>query len=400
MTMQLRDMGFFTGLAVGAGLMYMLDPDRGARRRSMARDQVSHALHKQRSLFDKGVRDLRNRASGVPPRMRGALLTEAVSDETLVERVRARLGHRVSHPGSIEVTARDGEVTLRGPIFASEVPGLLRCVRRVHGVRAVDDRLEPHRTAGDVPGLQGEPPSPPRPLLGRKSWPPALRLLAAGTGLAAGLHALRRGGVPGRLLGTAGAVILARALTNLPVRHMAGTLVGRRVVALHKSTTVEMPVQEVFEYWSRGDRFPLFMTRVREVRCSEDGKRSHWKVDGPAHTTLTWDAEITAMEPGKMIAWKTLPGSALSHTGVVHFEEVDAERTRLDIRMSYEAPAGVLGHAAAKLFHLDPKTMLDEDMVRLQSLLAGGGDGVRGAADGQGAADADEAMGGAQGAPG
>jgi hypothetical protein len=35
----------------------------------------------------------------------------------------------------------------------------------------------------------------------------------------------------------------------------------------------------------------------------------------------------------------------------------------------YNAPAGALGHAVAKLFGADPKSELDDDLVRLKSLI-------------------------------
>ncbi|HET9268717.1 MAG TPA: hypothetical protein VFO31_11160, partial [Vicinamibacterales bacterium] len=37
---------FAAGLGLGAGLMYYLDPDRGSRRRTHARNQLIHASHR------------------------------------------------------------------------------------------------------------------------------------------------------------------------------------------------------------------------------------------------------------------------------------------------------------------------------------------------------------------
>lgn len=37
---------FAAGLGLGAGLMYYLDPDRGSRRRTHARNQLIHAAHR------------------------------------------------------------------------------------------------------------------------------------------------------------------------------------------------------------------------------------------------------------------------------------------------------------------------------------------------------------------
>jgi uncharacterized membrane protein len=67
-----------------------------------------------------------------------------------------------------------------------------------------------------------------------------------------------------------------------------------------------------------------------------------------------------------------MPGEAVRHSGVVHFEETQDGATRIDIRLTYKPPAGALGHAVAALFGSDPKRALDEDMVRLKSLLEHG----------------------------
>jgi uncharacterized membrane protein len=40
--------------------------------------------------------------------------------------------------------------------------------------------------------------------------------------------------------------------------------------------------------------------------------------------------------------------------------------------MSYNPPAGALGHAVATLFGSDPKSAMNEDLVRLKSLLETG----------------------------
>lgn len=83
------------------------------------------------------------------------------TDEVLLARVRSKLGHVVSHPASISVTAQDGLVTLRGPILMSEVDDALMAVRLIPGVTEVDNQLDAHEIPDGVPGLQGQnaPPS-------------------------------------------------------------------------------------------------------------------------------------------------------------------------------------------------------------------------------------------------
>jgi osmotically-inducible protein OsmY len=83
------------------------------------------------------------------------LTRERVPDAVVAERVRSRVGHVVSHPGSIEIAAQDGRVTLAGPALTRELDPLLRKVARVRGVTAVENKLDLHEEAGSVPGLQG-----------------------------------------------------------------------------------------------------------------------------------------------------------------------------------------------------------------------------------------------------
>jgi uncharacterized membrane protein len=56
---------------------------------------------------------------------------------------------------------------------------------------------------------------------------------------------------------------------------------------------------------------------------------------------------------------------------LIQFERVNGG-TRLDVEMSYSPPAGVLGHVVAKLFGADPKTELDEDLLRMKTFLETG----------------------------
>jgi osmotically-inducible protein OsmY len=148
------------GLLAGAALMYLFDPARGRRRLATVRDQVVHAGHELEELGDAAAaraRDLRNRVRGAVAGVRSRLRREEVDDAVLEARVRSRLGHVMANPGSIEVSAADGCVTLAGPVLAEEAERLLATAETVPGVRDVVSRLDVHEERGSVPGLQGMP---------------------------------------------------------------------------------------------------------------------------------------------------------------------------------------------------------------------------------------------------
>lgn len=131
-----------TGVGLGVGLMYFMDPERGRRRRALVRDRLAHAAHASSGALGSFGRDLSHRAAGVAARARGVLRRRAVDDDVLIERVRAKLGRIVSHPHAIAVNANGGRVRLRGSVLESELPRLMHTVAHVPGVRGVEHALE------------------------------------------------------------------------------------------------------------------------------------------------------------------------------------------------------------------------------------------------------------------
>jgi uncharacterized membrane protein len=124
----------------------------------------------------------------------------------------------------------------------------------------------------------------------------------------------------------------------------------------------------VFEAWSRYENFPKFMSYVREVRRTQDG-RSHWVVSGPGGLPVAWDTEDSAYVPNQLIAWDTVPGSTVEHSGIVRFDPNRDGSTRVHIRTLWNPPGGALGYGLATILGSDPKRALDEDLVRFKSLL-------------------------------
>lgn len=142
------------GAGLGAGLMYLLDPQGGGRRRAVARDKAVHAYHVSSSAVRKTGVDLANRSRGLVAGAGSRLRGDGASDRVLAERLRSKLGRWVSHPGAIDVEVTEGRAVLRGHALASEVDHLLSEAVRVQGIYAVENQLELHESADGVPALQ------------------------------------------------------------------------------------------------------------------------------------------------------------------------------------------------------------------------------------------------------
>jgi uncharacterized membrane protein len=359
------------GMGLGAALMYLLDPDAGKRRRAVLRDKAGRAASQAREALAAAGQDLVNRATGLAAQARGRLQAEEAPDAVLVERVRSQIGRLVRHPRSVEVSAQQGRVTLTGPVLADEAEALRAGVAAVPGVRGVADRLEVHGEPGGVPGLQGAGKTA-RDWTGWPSdWPPSVRLLAALAGTALTAYGVSRRSPLACVAGAAGLGLLARGLTNTPVPCLVGVGDDCPSIKVEKTVTLDAPVERVFEFWANYENFPRFMTHVRQVKDLGEG-RSHWVVSAPGGLSLEWNAVLTELVPDEVIAWKSEPGALVSHGGTLRFEPQEGARTRVHISMSYTPPAGVLGHLVAALFGSDPKRKMDEDLLRMKTLVETG----------------------------
>lgn len=134
----------------GGMLMYFVDPERGKRRRHMLRDQV---LARTRRM-GRGIRGLWRGAAaetyGVSHRIVHLVprATDIADDETLRQRVESQLFRDRHVPkGDLNINCEHGMVILRGELDSPlEIVQLEERVRRMPGVRGVQNLLHPHGT--------------------------------------------------------------------------------------------------------------------------------------------------------------------------------------------------------------------------------------------------------------
>jgi hypothetical protein len=212
---------FGAGVGLGTGVMFLLDPARGKRRRALVSDKWNLALRKTGECMEVTARDVSSRTRGLVADIQGRLSSEQPEDSVLVDRVRSKIGRVVSHPSAIEVTAQNGKVTLSGPILASEVGQALSCVGWVRGVKDVVNNLEVHEAAENHPALQGgRERQSSRFELFQENWSPTARLLAGAAGASLAVYGGTRRNALGAGLGAAGLLLMTRGITNSDFSHL------------------------------------------------------------------------------------------------------------------------------------------------------------------------------------
>jgi hypothetical protein len=132
------------GAGLGAGAMFLLDPNRGRARRAMIRDKTASLVHQEEKRLGKAWTHLTNNLNGVEAGIKHLFECDEAGDQKLTGRVRTKLGRVVNHPHDVQVLATHGNVILRGKVKSDELPVLEAAVRNVRGVRSVETQVAVH----------------------------------------------------------------------------------------------------------------------------------------------------------------------------------------------------------------------------------------------------------------
>ena len=132
-----------------------------------------------------------------------------------------------------------------------------------------------------------------------------------------------------------------------------------------KTIEVNAPVEAVFELYSDFEKFPEWMKSIKEVRRSGE-RMTRWTAEAPL-MDVEWEAETTAFEPNRRLAWRTVRGD-VQMEGEVTFEDAGNGTTRMHFSLNYEPPAGRLGSLVAHLLGSDPAVQVEEDLERFAQL--------------------------------
>jgi uncharacterized membrane protein len=134
---------------------------------------------------------------------------------------------------------------------------------------------------------------------------------------------------------------------------------------VEKEIEINAPIGIVFDLYSDFEKFPEWMKSLKEVR-RVDERHTRWTANAPL-MNVEWEAETTAFEPNRRIAWRTVRGD-VEMDGDVTFEETEGGATRMHISLGYEPPAGRLGSLIAHLLGSDPEQQIDEELKRFAKM--------------------------------
>jgi uncharacterized membrane protein len=133
-----------------------------------------------------------------------------------------------------------------------------------------------------------------------------------------------------------------------------------------ESVEVNVPVSTAYNQWTQFEEFPNFMENVESVTQLDD-THLRWIADVGGRRQ-EWKAEITQQVPDEIIAWRSVEGQ--ENAGSVRFESLGADRTKIEVTLSWE-PEGIV-EAAADRIGISERA-LNVDLERFKDLIEGRG---------------------------
>ena len=161
------------------------------------------------------------------------------------------------------------------------------------------------------------------------------------------------------LIGAAAHRPLADAL-----RH-AGT--RRRSAELKFSFIVERPVEQVFAFCANFENFPRFISALREVRDTGDG-RSHWCATTPSGGEIEWNATTTRFVTNSVIGWQSVANAPVATSGLLRFSP-DGRSTCVKVAISYRVFDSSMTDALAALASRRRSAAIERDIREMESSL-------------------------------
>ena len=137
-----------------------------------------------------------------------------------------------------------------------------------------------------------------------------------------------------------------------------------------RSRTLPASPERLYAFWRNLENLPRIMSHLEHVETLS-ATRSRWRAKAPAGVPIEWEAEINHDQAPALIAWRSTPGSAVTHAGSVRFVPAGAG-TRIDVSLQYDPPGGTLAHAAAALVDADAGARIEQDLAEFKRALESG----------------------------
>jgi uncharacterized membrane protein len=193
----------------------------------------------------------------------------------------------------------------------------------------------------------------------RGGWSPAARLIAATCGGVLMANCLARRSPSAILLGTVGFGLFARSMES-----------GSSGIRIQRTIEINAPVGRVYDFFSHPENYPRISDCVANVEVFGDGRFAKDMLI--AGVPYRFEERFYRCEENCALESRSEPGSAMHYCKQMMFGDAGDGWTRLNVHFSYHPPGGALGHAFASVLGIDPKSILNDLLMRAKFFLETG----------------------------
>jgi len=133
-----------------------------------------------------------------------------------------------------------------------------------------------------------------------------------------------------------------------------------RRLPIQRWTDVALPIDQVYEEFTKFDQFPRFMHRVLNVE--QKGRDKIGWSEKIWFSSRQWEGRVTERRKNDRIVWTTKGG--MSHKGIVSFHKLSDNLTRVMVDMEFE-PNGMVEKMASGLRFV--KRAVQADLARFKT---------------------------------
>ena len=137
--------------------------------------------------------------------------------------------------------------------------------------------------------------------------------------------------------------------------------------AARAAVTIGRPVENLRTLWLAPDTQARIWSHFADVTATPGGA-ADWIARGPAGGEYRWRTQTDA-SAADALRWTALDGADVANAGTLSFRPAPGDRgTELHLDVRFDPPGGVIGEAAAKLFHLVPREIVLAALYRFRAL--------------------------------
>jgi uncharacterized membrane protein len=131
---------------------------------------------------------------------------------------------------------------------------------------------------------------------------------------------------------------------------------------------VARPPEEVYPLWRSLENWPLFMRHLANVD-ELDNNTSAWTMTMPGIGDVRWEANIVRDEKDRELSISSVPGAPIDVTAKINFSPTPGNATRVDVMLSYRAPAGPIGERIARLLTPVFRDKIESDIANFKHFI-------------------------------